>query len=396
MAARPINIAVLGVSGSIGQSVLRVIRQFPDDLRLTAATVNTSVNVLGDVVAEFSPDRVVVSDAAVFNEWSPPHGSPSTEWLCGSEALSAAVTADDVDVVVSALVGFSGLVPTLDAVRAGKDIALANKEVLVVAGELVVNAARERGVRLIPIDSEINAIQQLLNRVDRNKLERIIITASGGALRDWDKARIEQAGVVDVLNHPTWAMGKKITVDSASLVNKAFEVIETHWFFDMPYDRIDVIVHPESIVHSLIEMKDGALFAHMCPNDMVFPIHNALLSFRQHSGQCPFGRLRLEEVGQMGFYPPDFERFPSFRTVVEAGRRGGTYPALVNRLNEINVARFLDGEIPFGRMPEILARGIEEYERCFAFEGQLDMDRILAADRWAEENWGRIARKSAA
>jgi 1-deoxy-D-xylulose-5-phosphate reductoisomerase len=296
-------------------------------------------------------------------------------------------THPEADVVVSALVGAVGLVPTLRAVQKGKRVALANKEALVAAGEIVMEEARRSGAEIVPVDSEHSAIFQCLHGERRTDVARLWLTASGGALREWTRQQMREAGIADVLRHPNWRMGHKITVDSATLMNKGLEVIEAHWLFGIPFDRIEVVIHPESIVHSAVEFVDGTLIAQLGPPDMRMPIQYAL-SFPER-WESSWERLSLSKLGGLHFRAPDPERFPCLGYAYEAGRIGGTMPAVLNAANEVAVNLFLNGCIPFLAIEEILVRVMDMHEVRF----HPDLESVLWADAWAREAAAGLAAK---
>ncbi len=353
------GVAVLGSTGSIGEATLEVLRRQAGRFRATALTAGGNRDLLARQAAAFRPAYTAcVADA-------------------GPACLTAAATRDDVDIVVNAVVGFAGLDATLAALRAGKRVALANKESLVVAGPLVLAAAREGGGELVPVDSEHSAVLQCLT-ASPSRPTRLILTASGGPFRDWPAERIRGAGVAEALNHPTWRMGSKITVDSATLANKALEVIEAHFLFGLPFDRIEVVVHPQSIVHALVEFEDGSVLAQLGMPSMELPILYALT----HPERLPDSAIpRFDPVvtGSLTFEPVRAEVFPTLGLGVAAGRRGGTAPAVFNAANEAAVAAFLAGRIPFGRIAETVAAAVEAH----APVPVSDLETVREADRWA-------------
>jgi len=380
------RISILGGSGSIGSSTLRVIKAFSGQLELESLSVHTRIDCLPGIIKDFNPMRIAISSEEAYEKF-PKDQYKQIDFLCGAEGLREMTSGDQVDIVVSSLVGFAGLVPTLDAIRSGKDIALANKEVLVAAGELVTSTAHDYGVSLYPVDSEINAVSQLLRHLHRDEIERVILTASGGALRDWSLEWIDTAEPCDVLKHPTWSMGDKVTVDSATMVNKGFEVIETHWFFNLPYEKIHAVIHPHSIVHGMVEMKDGTIYTHMAPNNMVYPIQNALL---MNNTASAFPKLDLNHITDISFQPIEQTKYPAYDIVREAGKLGGIYPVVVNRVNERNVTNFLQKKLSFTKMAEMLALAIEKVE---AKQEPLTLERIHEADQWADRIYDEIEKE---
>jgi 1-deoxy-D-xylulose-5-phosphate reductoisomerase len=367
------HIAILGSTGSIGRSTLDVLSSFPDRFDVPYLTAHRNLELLREQVQRFRPRAVAILDEtngiALRNEIG-----RQTEVLIGQEGLRNIVTREDVDLVVSALVGIAGLKPTLWAIEAGKDIALANKETLVVAGALIMRAVHEHGVRLIPVDSEHSAILQCLQGERPETIERVILTASGGPFLHLDRAGFESVSVSDALNHPTWKMGNKITIDSATLMNKGLEVIEAHWLFGLPAEKIDVVVHPQSIIHSFVEFVDGSVKAQLGVPDMKLPIQYALMFPERMPG--PRKKLDLEALGRMTFLRPDVERFPCLRLAYRALEMGGTAPAVLNAANEVAVQLFLDGRIPFTTLPKI----IEEALLSHIPEPTFGLDEVLAVD----------------
>ncbi len=347
----PLGVALLGSTGSIGTSTLRVLARHPDRFRAVALTANGNVTALKAQVDEWSPAFVGVVSG------EPP--ADCAHWRTGTESLIEAVSRPDVDIVLNAVVGAAGLQATLAALAAGKRVALANKETLVVAGPVVMAAAREGKGSLVPVDSEHSAILQCLAGRRPDEIRRLVITASGGPFRTWPSERIPSATIEDALNHPTWRMGSKITVDSATLANKALEVIEAHYLFGVPYDRIDVVVHPQSIVHSFVEFTDGSVLAQLGVPSMELPILYALT----HPERLPDdGVPRFDPVsaGSLTFEPVRLADFPALSLGVRAGRAGGAAPAVFNAANEEAVAAFLAGRLTFGQIAERIAHALDE------------------------------------
>lgn len=335
------GVAVLGSTGSIGLSTLEVLRRQRERFRVVALTARTNADLLASQVAEFGP---------AFSGLTEGNGRAFTR--CGTECLVEAATRPDVDIVVNAVVGFAGLDATLAALRAGKRVALANKESLVTAGTLVMEAARTGRGQLIPVDSEHSAVLQCI-AAGSSPPVRLVLTASGGPFRTWDPARIAQASVGEALNHPTWRMGHKISVDSATLVNKALEVIEGHFLFDLPYDAIEVVVHPQSVVHAFVEFSDRSVLAQVGFPSMELPILYAL-TFPERVRDQGVRRFDPIAAGTLGFEPLRNDVFRAFALGVAMGRRGGSAPAAFNAANEVAVAAFLEGRIRFGRIAEVI------------------------------------------
>jgi 1-deoxy-D-xylulose-5-phosphate reductoisomerase len=365
-----IGVAVLGSTGSIGRSTLAVLERHQDRFRVVALAARRNQELLAAQVARFRPAQAVLVEG---------RDAPGPDWGIGNGALLAAARHPDVDIVVNAVVGAAGLEATLAALEAGKRLALANKESLVAGGPLVLDALRRGGGELIPVDSEHSAILQCLPGGAPLGVRRLILTASGGAFRQKSRAELELVTPRDALRHPTWDMGPKITVDSATLANKALEVIEAHYLFDLPYDRLETVVHPQSIVHSMVEFEDGSVLSQMGFPTMELPILYALTHpDRLADGVRPFDPV---QAGPLTFEPVDHDRFPTFGLGVAAGRAGGTAPAVYNAANEIAVAAFLDGTIRFVEIPRVI-------ERTLSGCGPVpirSLEDVRAADRMARE-----------
>ena len=369
------RVAVLGSTGSIGRQSLEVVRNLRPRFEVIALAAGSNLELLAEQVREFQPTVVSVGSPELVEPLRERIGN--TEVLWGKEGLLEIAALPEAAMVINGLVGAIGLEPTLRALEARKRVGLANKESLVIGGHLV-QRALERGGELIPIDSEHSAIFQLLEHHDRKEVRRIIITASGGALRDRPLKELEQITPEEVLQHPTWRMGRRITVDSATLVNKGFEVIEAHWLFGLEYERIRALLHPQSIVHGLIEFMDGTVTAALSPPDMRLPIQYALTYPERLENSYP--GLDLDGLA-LDFAEIDPQRYPAFGVVVEAGRIGGTMPAAVNGADEVLVERFLHGEIPFPKIWEGLRRVLAEHRVI----QDPSLEEIAAADRWGRE-----------
>lgn len=376
---QPKHIAILGSTGSIGRSSLEVIASFPDALKVTYLTAHRNIDLLREQVRHFQPRGVVVLEernAAVLRKTM---GS-ATEILVGEEGMNEVVRREDVDLVISSLVGFAGLKPTLTAIEAGKDIALANKETLVVAGELVMKKVREHGVQLIPIDSEHSAILQCLRGEQLDTVERLILTASGGPFLHFTHGQFRDVSVEQALNHPTWKMGNKITIDSATLMNKGLEVIEAFWLFGLPPEKIAVIIHPQSIIHSMVEFADGSVKAQLGMPDMKIPIQYALM-YPERPGRA-FQKLDFGAVGKMTFLEPDREKFQCLGLAYKALALGGTAPAVMNAANEVAVQLFLEERLPFDQIPSVIEDALANHAR----NHQCTLDDIILADRTSREH----------
>ena len=347
------RIAILGSTGSIGSQTLDVVRQHPDRFEVKVITAGSNAALLAEQAAEFSVPHAVLCNEAKYEEVCGALPSSVTKVHAGIDAACDLVTADDVDIVVASMVGFSGLRPTLSAIRAGKDIALANKETLVAAGSVVMAEARRYGVKILPVDSEHSAIFQCLLGAQGNAVERIHLTASGGPFRTWTRERIESAGKDLALRHPNWNMGAKITIDSATMMNKGFEVIEAKWLFDVEPDRIHVVVHPESVIHSMVEFIDGAVIAQLgCP-DMREPIQLALSYPERLSLNNK--KLDFSTLAALTFFEPDLEKFPCLKLAFDAIARGGNIPCALNAANEAAVAGYLQDRIGFYDIASVAA-----------------------------------------
>ena len=371
-----LGIAILGSTGSIGTTALRVLARQRDRFRVAALTAFSNAALLEEQAAMFTPSYV-----GLVNEADCRSG-----WEGGMDCLVTAASRDDVDIVLNAVVGAAGLDATLAALARGKRVALANKETLVMGGALVTEAARRGGGEIVPVDSEHSAILQCIGSRPISEVRRLVLTASGGPFREWPRERIERATVGDALRHPTWQMGRKITVDSASLANKALEVIEAHHLFGVPYDRIEVVVHPQSIVHSFVEFIDGSTVAQMGVPSMELPVLYALTHpERAHdTGVPPYDPT---ELSPLTFEKVRWEDFPALRLGIEAGRRGGSQPAVYNAANEEAVAQFLEGRIPFGGISRAIASALE------ALDGMAGgtLDALRSADRAARTHVREMA-----
>lgn len=354
----PKRLAILGATGSIGLQTLDIVRRHPELYRVTVLSAGRRVDELAALAREFRPRLAVIGSPELERPLREAISDPGIAVASGPEALREAAAAPDVDMVVTATVGYSGLEPTVAAIRAGKEIALANKETLVVAGQYIRALLREHPeVRIYPIDSEHSAVAQCLAGEDPGCVRRLIITASGGPFRTWDSARMAKATAADALRHPNWNMGAKITVDSATMLNKAFELIEAHYLFDIPAEKITAVVHPQSIVHSMVEFTDGAIKAQLGVPDMRLPIAYALGRSTRLAGTSE--PLTLEKMSQLTFEAPDPERFPCLELARLSLERGGTTACTINGANEIAVAAFLEGRIPFGMIYPTIVHALE-------------------------------------
>ncbi|MEO8601249.1 MAG: 1-deoxy-D-xylulose-5-phosphate reductoisomerase [bacterium] len=374
------SLAVLGSTGSIGVTTLDVVSRFPDRFRITALAAGRNVERLAEQVRRFEPELVATGDEAGAEALRAAVPDYRGDILVGLDGIARVATAPGADLVISALVGAIGLGPTLAAIEAGKDVALANKEVLVVAGELVQAAAKRRGVNVFPIDSEHNAIYQAMHGHRRSDVRRVILTASGGPFLRTSLDDLQVATPAQALRHPTWKMGAKITIDSSTLMNKGLEVIEAHWLFDLPPDQIDVVIHPQSIVHSMVEYIDGSVIAQLGIPDMAIPI-SFILAYPERLPLDHLPSLDLVQAGKLEFLAPDLERFPCLGLAYDALRARGSVPAVLNAANEVLVEAFLNRTISYLDIPRIARRVVERHGGGDA----PTLDALLVADAWARD-----------
>lgn len=370
-----IRLAILGSTGSIGRQTLDVVREHPDAFEVVALAGGANQDLLAQQVREFQPGLVSTLHPSDENQF------PGCTCVCSDEGLLEVATCADADIIVVATTGHSAIKPALAAIRQGKQLALANKEVIVCAGELLIDAATQAGSDIRPIDSEHSAIWQcLMSSHVAQDVERITLTASGGALRNLPVDQLPGVTAEQALAHPNWSMGRKVTIDSATLMNKGLEVIEAHWLFKMPFDRIDVVIHPQSIIHSLVTFVDGSTIAQLGLPDMRVPIQYALT----YPGRLPSPerRLNLSELGTLEFTPPDRGRYPALEIACEAGKAGSTYPTVLSAADEIAVDAFLDGRIAFGEIIDIVRSAVDDHQ---PEPGSLTLEAIEHADRWARD-----------
>lgn len=375
------KIALIGSTGSIGVQTLNVIRRYPDKFKVVSLAAGKNSALFSEQVKEFRPKvATIATQFDGINELG-----KISEIFVGENAFTQAII-DEADLVVVSLVGFTGIIAVLDAINKGKDIALANKESLVVGGDIVMKKAREKGLKILPIDSEHSAIWQALNFDFNAPFKRIILTASGGAFRDKTKEELKSVTAADALKHPNWNMGAKITVDCATLVNKAFEVIEAKWLYSAPFDKIDVIIHRESIIHSCIECIDGSVIAQMGYPTMELPIQIAI-GYPERFAPVTES-LNFAKLGKLTFSEPDYERFPAFREVVNAGKKGGAYPAVANGANDAAVKLFLNNKIGFNDIYGAISGALNAYQG----EYRGDVESLFAANdfaaRFVKEKFG--------
>jgi 1-deoxy-D-xylulose-5-phosphate reductoisomerase len=371
------SLAILGSTGSIGVSTLEIVAAHPDRFRVVALTAGNNVALLEEQIRAFHPEMVAVFDATSAGRLKERLGVGAPRILTGRDGMIACAAHSGAQLVVSAIVGAAGLEPTFAAIAAGIDVALANKETLVAAGEVVMQEVARRGIHLFPVDSEHSAIFQSLAGHRRDDVRRLILTASGGPFRDCSAAELERVAPGDALAHPTWSMGRKITIDSATMMNKGLEMIEAHWLFDLPPEKIAVHVHPESIVHSMVEYVDGAVIAQLGIPDMKTPIALALSWPERLPLDLP--PLDLCQLGRLHFSEPDHERFPCLSLAYKAMRSGGTAPAVLNAANEVAVEAFLDHRLGFTAIPRVIAAVLDRHEPAPAD----NLTEILAADAGA-------------
>lgn len=372
------NLVLLGASGSIGRQTIDVVLQHPDLFAVRALSVGRNIGQLRKILKDVPVDQVCVQnpeDARLLKT-----EYPSVEFLSGDEGLDILAQRNDYDVLVNALVGFAGFSPTLKAIESGHDVALANKETLVVGGQLIYDALKKHGRSLYPIDSEHSAIFQCLQGNRKKDVRRLIITASGGAFRRLSRDQLTDVTAADALAHPNWSMGDKITIDSATMMNKGFEVTEAHWLFDMDYDHIDVLMHDESVVHSMVEFIDHSVMAQMGAPDMRLPIQYAL-SWPERFELQQDEPLDLAAIGTLHFRAPDYERFPLLKLAYEAGKKGGNLDAVMNAANEAANLAFREGKIPFLMIEDIIISAV----RDAAFSEVKCVEDLLEADRFGRE-----------
>ena len=374
------RLAILGSTGSIGRSALAVVDAHPTKLAVTSLAAGENAALLAEQIARYRPKAVAMASDAVLEDVKRRLSGPHPEIVgAGPEGLRAVASHPDVDLVLCASSGTAGLDAVLAAIELGRHVALANKEILVMAGRLMTDAAERHGVHILPVDSEHNAIHQCLHGRDRAEIRRLILTASGGPFRSLDSAALARVTPEDALRHPTWNMGRKITIDSATLMNKGLEVIEAHWLFGVPADRIDVVIHPQSIVHSLVELIDGSVIAQLGVPDMRLPIQYAFSYPERWDGDLP--RLDVHALGTLQFDQPDHQRFPCLGLAYRALERGGAAPIVLNAANEIAVEAFLSQRLPFMGIPRAIERALDAAERETIAPSSLD--DVRAIDRWA-------------
>lgn len=372
------NIAILGSTGSIGTQTLEIVRE-NNDLNVVSIAAKSSINKLEEQVREFKPDIVCVYDEKAASQFKVMISDTNTKVVSGMEGLIEAATYKSAELVVTAFVGMIGIVPTVEAIKAGKDIALANKETLVTAGHIVMDLAKKNNVKILPVDSEHSAIFQSLNGENSKEIDKILLTASGGPFRTKTKDDLKTVTLEDALKHPNWSMGRKITIDSATMVNKGLEVLEAKWLFDVDVDNIQVVVQPQSIIHSMVQFNDGAVIAQLGVPDMKLPIQYAIYypERRYLSGD----RLDFGKIGQITFEDPDFEKFKGLELAYESGRIGGSMPTVLNAANEKAVAMFLNRKIGYLEIADII-------EYCMSKHNTIEnptIEQILEIENWVNK-----------
>lgn len=378
------NIAILGSTGSIGTQTLDVARK-NEDLRVVAVSAGKSVEKLEEQIREFHPILAAVWDEKAARDLKTRIADTDTKVVSGMEGLLELASMPESDILVTAIVGMIGIRPTMEGIRAGKDIALANKETLVTAGHLIMPMAREYGVSILPVDSEHSAIFQAIHGEENKEIHKLLITASGGPFRGRTTEELRNVTVADTLKHPNWVMGRKITVDSATLVNKGLEVMEARWLFDMNLDHIQVVVQPQSIIHSMVEFKDGAIMAQLGTPDMRLPIQYAL--YYPHRRYLDGDRLDFTKLREITFEVPDMDTFRGLPMAIQASREGGSMPTVFNAANELAVKKFLEEKIGFLDIYEIIAQSMERHKKI----EHPDLDEILSVEQdtyqWIESRW---------
>jgi 1-deoxy-D-xylulose-5-phosphate reductoisomerase len=371
----PKRIALLGSTGSIGTQALDVISRYPDEFVVEVLTAGNNIDLLIEQARKYQPDAVVIANQLHYKLLKDSLRDLPVKVYAGSDAMEQIVTGDNIDIVLASMVGYSGLKPTIAAIKAGKDIALANKETLVVAGHLIRDAVIKSGSRLIPVDSEHSAIFQCLAGESGNKVEKITLTASGGPFLNYSYKKLKTVGPRDALKHPNWSMGNKITIDSASMMNKGLEVIEAKWLFDLVPSEIEVIVHPQSVIHSFVHFTDGSVKAQLGIPDMRIPILYAFTFPDRFTSDLP--RLNLNDFNSFTFQPPDLKKFRNLALAYSALKEGGNLPCILNAANEVAVEAFLNGRISFLQMPDIVEYAMNETER----KSDPDLDFLEVTDK---------------
>ncbi len=381
------NITILGSTGSIGVNSLKVMETHPDNYRCIGLAAGRNIALLLKQIEAFRPKAVCVMDEALASDLKNQLADSNVEVFFGTEGYAHLSTLDEIDTVISAMTGAAGLLPTYEAVKAGKDIALANKETMVMAGAIIMEEAEKQGVSVLPVDSEHSAIFQSLQGHPNEDIRRVILTASGGPFKDLSLEKMGTVTPAQALDHPNWNMGKKITIDSATLMNKGLEAIEAKWFFNLGMDQIDILIHPQSIVHSMVEYKDGSIISQMGIPDMYIPISYAL-SYPRHLGNN-LPSLELDKIEKLTFKKPDQEQFRCLGLALEAAETGGSMPTVLNGANEIAVAAFLDGKINFLDIPDLIEKTMQVHQSHTVD----NIGRIIEADKWARNTAREVLHK---
>jgi 1-deoxy-D-xylulose-5-phosphate reductoisomerase len=379
------RVVLLGSTGSIGTSTVKVVQDLPDRLRLVGLAAGNNVELLAEQASKHQPEAVCIQNPDKARKLQSAVGS-GTKALAGEDGLIELATLPSADIVLIAIVGTAGLKPALAAIRAGKDIAVASKEILVMAGEIVMSEARKHGVKVLAVDSEHSAIFQCLENKPAASVRKLWLTASGGPFRQTPKAAFAEITVARALKHPSWVMGRKITIDSATLFNKGLEMIEARWLFDIEMDRVGVVVHPQSVVHSMVEFVDGSIIAQLSTPDMCLPIQYALT----YPDRIASSRVQTDfpKIGSLTFEEPDLDRFPALNLARTAGKVGGTLPSVLNAANEVAVEAFCNEQITFTQITRTVAETMETHE----VTAHPSLDEILAADQWARATAARIVK----
>lgn len=381
------TIGVLGSTGSIGTQTLDIIADYPEHFRAGVLTARRQWKKLAEQALKFRPDMVVIGEEEYYKPLCDALAGSGIKVAAGPDAICEAASHPSIDTVVTAMVGYSGLLPTISAIKAGKTIALSNKETLVVAGELITGLCRQHGVDIVPVDSEHSAIFQCLQGEQRNEMSKIILTASGGPFRTMSKEKLADVKPSDALKHPNWDMGAKVTIDSASMMNKGFEMIEARWLFNCMPEQIEVVVHPQSIIHSMVEYQDGSVKAQLGVPDMHTPIRYAL-SY-PHRLPTQAGKMRMEDYANLTFEHPDLDKFPLLGYAFDAIRKGGTMPCILNAANEIAVQYFLEGRIGFTDMPKIARSTMDQT----SYSNTPDLETLVATNTEARRIAEEVANK---
>ncbi len=376
---KPKNIVILGSTGSIGGQALDVVREHPEQFNILALSCNSSWQKLAEQINEFRPRYAFINDENSIDSLKSEQAENDTEILSGDENLLQLATLSDADVILNSLVGYAGFAPTIEALKAGKKVALANKESLVVGGGLINELIKENRDQLIPVDSEHSAMLQCLVGEPLETIEKLVITASGGPFRTWTKEQMRDITVEDALDHPNWSMGSKITIDSATMMNKGLEIIEAHWLFDMPLSKIEAVVHPQSVIHSVVEFTDGSSKAQLGPPTMKVPILYALTYPDRFELDAP--RLDWKSAFDLTFEPVDYDRFPCLKLALDAVEEGGLAPAILNAANEVAVYRFLNQEISYFKIPQVIEHCLESLNNS----GSITLESLKNIDQQTRE-----------